>query len=82
MSAHVQMECTKNDCGGSCAACCLAWCSVCGGGEAGLPTHCPGVKMNADLEEAVARGETNYADDLGWHAPTSPPAPPRFEARS
>ena len=43
MPAHVQMVC-NDGCGGSCNACCLAWCSVCGGaltvGNAGWSLRC------------------------------------------
>jgi hypothetical protein len=71
MPAHVQMVCTKDDCGGSCNACCLAWCSVCGGGEAELTTDCIGMRMSEDHAHAVAQGEGDFTDDRGWHAPTS-----------
>lgn len=36
-----------------CQACSLAWCKVCNGAEGSLPTHCPGERMEAEVEEAV-----------------------------
>lgn len=71
MSGHVQMACTDNYCGGSCNACCLAWCSVCGGGEASLPTECPGERMSYERGEEVGSGALDWTADRGWHAPTA-----------
>ena len=58
---YVQVECSDPDyCGGMCYACCLDWCSVCGGVEASLPTECPGARMTGEQEEAVHAGTLDF----------------------
>lgn len=69
MPLHVQMPCTGEGGCGSCNACNLAWCRVCGCGEAGLPTDCPGARVSYDDEQRIVRGELNYTDAAGWHDP-------------
>jgi len=59
---HKQAKCTDPDCGGTCPACTLAVCEVCGGGEGSLPTECPGVKMTGDQQDDVYAGKTDYRD--------------------
>lgn len=39
----------------------LASCTVCKGGEASLPTHCPGVKMTAEQQDDVQAGRLDFA---------------------
>lgn len=62
---HVQMKCADPDCGGSCNACCLAWCSVCHGAEGSLPTRCPGRFMSTLEQEGVQAGRLDYVNG-GW----------------
>ena len=57
---HVQVKCTDPDCGGTCFACCLAWCMTCGGAEGSLPTECPGVRMTGAQGDAVYDGELDF----------------------
>jgi len=38
----------------------LAHCLVCGGAEGSLPTHCPGERMPAELQDAVYAGQVDY----------------------
>lgn len=38
----------------------LALCTVCGGGEASLPTHCPGRKMTARESDEVQAGQLDF----------------------
>ena len=59
---HKQLECKDPDCGGTCNACCLAMCAVCGGAEGSLPTECPGVKMTTQVECQVYEGVIDYYD--------------------
>jgi hypothetical protein len=35
-------------------------CEVCGGGEASLPSECPGVRMSGKQMDAVQAGTLNY----------------------
>jgi hypothetical protein len=69
MPKHIQAKCPDNggDCGGTCNYCCLAICSVCGGGEGSLTTECCGEKMGSEREEAVYLSNLNYTDEKGWH---------------
>lgn len=46
----------------------LTTCSVCGGAEGSLPTHCPGERMDERLEEAVMAGSLNFVDGR-WQMP-------------
>lgn len=47
----------------------LAFCTVCKGAEASLPTDCPGEKMGAKLEDDVQEGRANYLRQYGWVTP-------------
>lgn len=49
----------------------LAWCVVCSGAEAALPTHCPGAPMSEQQMQAVAALQTDYVNGA-WL-----PLPPR-----
>lgn len=42
-------------------------CLVCGGAEATLPTHCPGVLMSAQYREQIAAGILDYRIGGVWH---------------
>lgn len=48
----------------NCAICVggFAYCTVCGGAEASLPSECPGRKMTREEHERVYNGELNFAD--------------------
>lgn len=50
---HIQAECFKQDCGGTCPACTIGICKVCGGMEGSLTTHCPGYRMTEEEEDKV-----------------------------
>lgn len=55
---HVYHKCNDDRCcvcnGG------LASCDVCGGGEASLPTECPGVGMTEEQSRAVRYGKLDF----------------------
>ncbi len=38
----------------------LASCTVCGGGEGSLPTHCPGTRMSSDEADDVYAGRLDF----------------------
>lgn len=38
----------------------LASCTVCGGAEGDLTTDCPGVRVSADTQDKVYRGELDF----------------------
>ena len=38
---------------GSCTYCTLFVCSICGGAEGDLPTHCPGVKLTEEQRQNI-----------------------------
>lgn len=40
----------------------LAFCTVCKGAEASLPTECPGRPLNATEEAEIMAGELNFRD--------------------
>lgn len=67
MPAHVQAKCNSDTCGGTCHACCLAVCDVCGAYEGSLTTDCPGVRVDFDKQEEVYTTDLDYTDALGWH---------------
>lgn len=60
MSTHKLHTCAR-DCEG-CVYCRggLAFCDVCKGAEAQLPTECPGAQMDDALQEAVALGRRDF----------------------
>lgn len=41
-------------------------CTVCGGCEGGLPTHCPGYMMTEAQEMCVYRDQIDYDGRQGW----------------
>jgi len=45
----------------------LALCTTCGGAEATLPTHCPGVRFTEHVEEQVRCGVLDYTRVRGWY---------------
>lgn len=55
---HVQHKCDEEGCcvceGG------LAWCTVCGGAEASMPTECPGVKMTQGQQDEIQAGRIDF----------------------
>lgn len=44
----------------------LGLCTVCGGGEASLPTNCPGERMGEERESEVQAGRADYLRREGW----------------
>jgi hypothetical protein len=60
---HRSARCVTDD-QGYCLVCegGLAWCTVCGGGEASMPTECPGVKMSQEQQDAVQAGTLDFKD--------------------
>jgi hypothetical protein len=51
----------------SCEHCCLDVCSVCGGAEGSLTTHCPGTKIDADRHQELCETHLDYTETRGWH---------------
>lgn len=47
----------------------LTYCEICNGGEADLPTECPGRKMTAEEREGVANGVLDYVEGV-WQGST------------
>lgn len=70
-------SCNSGDCGGTCFACCCGWCDVCGGAEGALPTDCPGIRMRADLEQAVYQGKVDFRDGV-WCEVASVSSPEHY----
>lgn len=60
---------------GTCMICSggLAFCTTCHGGEAELPTECPGVSMTEDQRAAVLSGHLDYTEERGWYHPALKP---------
>lgn len=63
-------------CGDDCEGCLfceggIAACTRCGGGEASLPTDCPGSKMGFVIESAITCGMLDYRRRVGWICTTS-----------
>jgi hypothetical protein len=76
---HIQAGCFEPEtCGGMCYGCCLAICSVCGGGEGTLPTHCPGVKLTTEQQDAIYCQGHDYTEEKGWHTTNVGPNEIRF----
>ena len=61
MKEHIQAECRREDCNGSCPECCLSVCSVCGLSEGAQTTHCPGEPSGHRADEVYA-GKRDYRD--------------------
>ena len=65
---HTWYEC-KNHGGcsspGSCPFCDggLGACEVCGGAEGTLPTDCPGIKLDAYVQDAIYHGGLDFVND-------------------
>lgn len=64
--AHMRARCKPR-----CEGCCLCQgglfsCTRCGGGEASLPTDCPGVPMTEEQQDGVMAGLLDYLRDEGW----------------
>jgi hypothetical protein len=38
----------------------LALCQICGGGEASLPTDCPGYRMTYDRKDLIVNGQIDF----------------------
>ena len=69
---HIQAECFEPEtCGGMCYGCCLAICKVCKGGEGELTTHCPGIPLTKEQQEAQFCQKYDYTQDAGWHELTN-----------
>lgn len=47
--------------------CAAKFCTVCGGVNEGLPTHCPGDWMPEMLEWMVYKGAVDYHVRHGWY---------------
>lgn len=64
---HRLYTCSGRGCAG-CMICegGLSRCTVCGGAEGSLPTHCPGTRMSALMEASVYRGDADFRDGE-WH---------------
>jgi hypothetical protein len=58
MSQHKLHECNKEGC--YLCESGLAYCEVCGGGEASLPSECPGIRMTGEQESGVQMGEIDF----------------------
>lgn len=69
-AAHILHTCEDERCftcnGG------LALCTICGGAEATLPTHCPGNRMTTEQQEAVQNKQNDYVNGAWISAPSSP----------
>lgn len=61
---HVFVEHEKCPNPGRCMICDggLALCALCGCGEGGLPTDCPGYNCYAEYGDAIHRGEIDFVD--------------------
>ena len=70
-------SCDRQDCGGSCALCCLAVCKVCGHYEGALTTECPGVWTYKDHGDEVYKGKEDFRRGQ-WVNETSPHSPVFF----
>lgn len=64
MRAHVLARHEICRCEGNCPICDggLAFCIVCHGAEASLPTECPGRQLDATEEAEIMAGELNFRD--------------------
>ena len=64
------MGCRDNEEGRSCNICDggLAFCKVCRGAEASLPTECPGRRMTDREEELVTSGRIDFVNGQ-WVTP-------------
>jgi len=52
---------------GTCHACTLFICSVCGCAEVTLPTECPGYEVNDDIQYDVRTGIVDFKDGAWRH---------------
>lgn len=50
----------------NCVLCVLSYCPTCGGGEASLPTHCPGRRMSLQEEDLIQQGKLDFDFRFGW----------------
>jgi len=57
---HVEMPCNDPDCGGTCFACTLSWCRVCGGAEGSLSSECPGRQLTQKEADAIYAKTLDY----------------------
>ena len=57
---HVQAKCTNPDCGGTCPACTLAVCDVCGLFEGAQTTECPCVAVSGEQVQQVYEGKIDF----------------------
>ena len=67
MTTHTLHKCER-DCAG-CVYCLggLAFCDVCKGAEASLPTDCPSRRLTADEQDAIQAGTVDYVGGK-WRA--------------
>lgn len=71
--SHTWHKCSdEND--ASCFVCSgdLCLCTVCGGAEGSLPTHCPGYRMSELQHDLVYAGRLDYRDN-NWVDETGEP---------
>lgn len=61
-TGHVQAECSRGDCGGTCVCCTLSVCSICGCYEGSLLPYCPGRCVTLDEQDAFYK---HYCDGTG-----------------
>lgn len=71
---HGPWCCVNQD---NCMFCELTICMVCGGGEATLPTECPGMRLLPGQEDLIYIGQLDYVNGE-WVTPESHPKHRRF----
>ncbi len=50
----------------------LSFCTTCNGGEASLPSECPGKPMSEEMENAVCRGRIDFQNGKWGDGPGTP----------
>lgn len=66
-TGHVQAQCSRKDCDGTCVCCCLSICAICGGSEGSLLPKCPGRRLSYEEDQENYR---HYCEESGPFAPT------------
>lgn len=75
---HTFKDCGRDSCGGNCAGCQLAICSVCGLIDGSLTTDCPGVPSYAEKSDDVYAGRIDFVDGV-WVEQCSRQSPRAFD---